>query len=50
MEENIIILQKKMMITAKKELNNKYGDCIRFYRDNKILDLLFSRSSTFATN
>ena len=50
MEENIFILQKKMMIIAKKVLNNKYGDCIRFYRDNKILDLLFSRSSTFATN
>ena len=50
MEENIFILQKKIMIIAKKELNNKYGDCIRNYREHKILDLLFSRSSTFTTN
>ena len=50
MEENMNILQKKIMTFAKKELKNKYGDSIKNYRKHKIFDLLYSRSSTFTIN
>ena len=49
MEQNSIILKKKLMIIAKKELNNKYGDSIGNYQKHKIVDLLYSRNSTFTT-
>ena len=38
------------MIIAKKQIQNKYGDCIKNYHKHKIFDILFSRNSNFNIN
>ena len=50
MEENLNILEKRIMIRAKKKIYKKYGDCTKNYYRHKIFDLLYSRSTNFNIN
>ena len=49
MEKNLNILRNKIMITTKKIIIEKYGDCNQNYNKHKIFDILFSRNIKFVT-
>ena len=49
MEKNLNILRNKIMITTKKIIIEKYGDCNQNYNKHKIFDILFSRNTKFVT-
>ena len=50
MADNLKLLQKKIMISAKNLIQKKYGNSIRNYHRHKIFDLLYARSSNFTIN